>query len=234
VSLTVLMPALNEQESIETAVLRVRSVLEHVADEFEIVVMNDGSTDRTGEIALRLAAQDTRIRVVHSERNRNYGITLQRGIRDARCEWIVHDGADLPLAPEDFPNFIAHFDTADVIVARRTSLPGYTRWRLVTSHVYSRMVHALFRSAVVDKNFTQFFRRSFAQSIRFVTTSPSVTTPELILRAEHTGKRVIEIVADFQRRDAGAHHFGKPKDIAWTALDLLRLRWHTLWHGWEG
>ncbi len=228
-----LMPVLNEQESLEAAVERVRSVLEREADEFEIVVMNDGSTDRTAAIAERLAARDARIRVVHNERNLNYGITLQRGIREARCEWIVHDGADLPLAPEDFHEFFAHFDEADVIVAQRTSLPGYTRWRLVTSRVYRRMVHVLFSSSVADMNFTQFFRRGYAQSIRFATTSPSVTTPELILRAERTGKRVIEIIATFQRREAGIHHFGRLKDISWSTLDLLRLRWHTLWRGWQ-
>lgn len=227
------MPVLNEEQSVEAAVLRVRSVLERVADEFEIVVMNDGSTDRTGSIAERLARADARIRVVHNECNLNYGITLQRGIREARCEWIVHDGADLPLAPEDFPKFIACFDAADVIVARRTSLPGFTRWRQVTSGVYRRMVHGLFSSSVADMNFTQFFRRDYAQSVRFATTSPSVATPELILRAERTGKRVIEIAVDFQRREAGTHHFGKLKDITWTALDLLRLRWRTLWRGWQ-
>ena len=129
VSLSVVMPGLNEEVSIEGAVERVVAALEHSVDEFEIIVINDGSTDRMGEIADRLARADPRIRVVHNERNLNYGVSLARGIATARCEWIVHEGMDLTLAPEDFESFIARFADADVVVARRLVRSAHSRWR---------------------------------------------------------------------------------------------------------
>lgn len=232
VSITVLMPALDESESIGAAIVRVRGVLDRIADDWEILVLDDGSTDDTSARARSAAGEDPRIRISRSDLNMNYGLILQRGIREACCEWIVHDGADLPLAPEDFPRFIERFEDADVIVARRPRLTGYTRWRMLTSWGFAGLLRALFVPRSRDLNFTQFFRRSYAQSIDFVTTAPSTVTPELILRAERTGRRVVEVTAEFRRREAGQHHFGRFKDIRWTFADLLRLRLVTWLRGW--
>jgi hypothetical protein len=66
-----------------------------------------------------------------------------------------------------------------------------------------------------------------------MSTSPAFVTPELILRAERSGKRVREVGAVFQRREAGKGHFGKPKDVLWTLQDMLRLRLRVWLRGWE-
>ena len=133
VSLSLVLPGLNEEQNIERAVGRAASALERLADDFEIIVINDGSTDRTGELAERLAAKDCRIRVLHNERNMNYGVSLQRGIQAARHDWIFHNGLDLPLDPEDIDKFIPLFDEADVLVARRLNRSAHSPWRRLTS-----------------------------------------------------------------------------------------------------
>ena len=79
----------------------------------------------------------------------------------------------------------------------------------------------------------QFYRRSFVQSIDVMSPSPAFITPELILRAEHTGKTVREVTVEFRRRGAGKAHFGKPRDVLWTLKDMLRFRWHTWFRGWN-
>ncbi len=133
ISLSLVMPALNEEENVERALRRSLDALGRLADDFEIIVIDDGSSDRTGEIAEALAAEEPRIRVLHNERNLNYGVSLVRGIRAARCEWIGHNGMDLPLAPEDLGEFTPYFGAADVIAARRSpprAAPGTGRpWR---------------------------------------------------------------------------------------------------------
>jgi len=233
VSLSVVMPGLNEEASVERAVERVVAALERSVDDFEIIVINDGSTDRMGEISDRLARADPRVRVIHNERNLNYGVSLARGIAAARCEWIVHEGMDLPLAPEDFDSFIARFADADVVVARRFDRSAHSPWRQLTSWTNNWLLRLLYRPRTVDLNFVQFYRREYAQATPLLSTSPAFVTPELILRAEHTGRRVVEVDAEFRRRKAGKAHFGRPKDIAWTLKDMLKLRARTLRFGWK-
>jgi glycosyltransferase involved in cell wall biosynthesis len=232
-SLSLVMPAFNEEAGIVTAVRRARSALARFADDWEILVVDDGSTDRTGEIADRLAAEESGVRVLHNERNLNYGLSLRRGLSEARCTWILHDGVDLPLAPEDFELFRPHFAEADVIVASRPDRAAHPPWRRVTSYVNRTLVRVLFAPRARDLNFVQFYRRTFVQSLRPRSTSPAFLTPELILRAERTGARVVEVEATFRRREHGGGHFGRPKDILWTLGDMLRLRLRTALVGWS-
>jgi glycosyltransferase involved in cell wall biosynthesis len=233
VSLSLVMPGLNEEQNVERAVRRARAALERLTDEFEILVIDDGSRDRTGEIAGALAAEDPRIRVLRNERNLNYGVSLARGIRAARCEWILHDGMDLPLAPEDLPLFTPHFRDADVIVVRRTSRAAHSPWRKLTSWVNHGLLRLLFAPRARDLNFVQFYRRAWVQGVNIASTSPAFVTPELILRAERGGRCVREVEAEFRRREAGRAHFGRPRDIAWTLRDMLRLRVATWLRGWR-
>ncbi len=232
-SLSLVMPGLNEEASVEGAVRRSLAALEKHADEFEIIVIDDGSTDGMGAIADRLAGENPRVRVIHNERNLNYGISLARGIRAARCDWILHNGMDLPLAPEDLPLFRPQFVAADVIVVRRTSRAAHSPWRKLTSWVNNALLRLLFAPKVGDLNFTQFYRRAWVQGVEITSTSPAFVTPELILRAQHGGRVVREVEAEFRRREAGKAHFGKLDDILWTLKDMLRLRLRTWQRGWQ-
>ncbi len=233
VSLSVIMAGLDEEANVEGAVKRLTAALEICVDEFEIIVVNDGSRDRTGEIADRLAAEDARIRVVHHEQNLNYGVCLARGIAEARCEWILHEPMDLPLAPADIPSFFPHFADADVVVARRIDRSAHSRWRKLTSWTNQLLLHLLFRPHTTDLNFVQFYRRSFAQAIDLRSTSPAFVTPELILTAERRGRRVRQVDAEFRRRERGHAHFGWPADILWTLRDMWALRLRTWLRGWN-
>jgi len=233
ISLSVVLPGLNEEANVERAVRRTLKALESNRVDFEILVIDDGSRDRTGEIAERLAADDDRIRVIRNPHNVNYGVSLHRGIREARREWVLHNGMDLPLDPEDLPTLLRHCEEADVIVASRTSRSAHSPWRRLTSWTNNQLLRLLFAPRTRDLNFTQLYRRSFLSTLTPLSTSPAFVTPELILRAEQLGLRVREVSVEFRRREAGKAHFGKPKDILWTLRDMIRLRLHTWLRGWQ-
>ena len=233
VSLSVIMPGLNEEASVEKAVRRTIEALETRTDSFEVIVIDDGSTDRTGAIADALAAEDPRVRVLHNERNLNYGICLERGIDAARCDWILHNGMDLPFAPEDLDRFTPHFRDADVVVACRFDRAAHSPWRTLTSMVNALLLRVLFAPKTTDLNFVQFYRGAWVKTVALRSTSPAFVTPELILRAERTGRRVVEVRTEFRRRERGRAHFGRPKDILWTLRDMVALRIATWLRGWS-
>ncbi len=231
-SLSLVMCAHDEEAGLEDAVKRSTAALERCAGDFEIIIVDDGSTDRTGEIADRLAAADERVRVLHNESNLNYGVSLKRGIDSARCEFLFHDGVDLPLAPEDLPEFLPALPGADVVVVSRHDRSAHSPWRVLTSWGNAQLLRLLFRPRCADLNFVQFYRTGWVQSVPLRSTSPAFVTPELILRAERSGGTLREVRAEFRKRETGRAHFGRPKDILWTLRDMLRLRLHTWLRGW--
>ena len=145
VSLSVVMAGLNEESNIRRAVETMRDALKTCTDEFEIIVIDDGSRDATGAIADRIAEEDPRIRVHHNPVNVNYGLSLKRGIALATCDWILHEPLDLPLEPSDIHLFIGHFSEADVVVARRIDRSANSTWRRLTSWANNLLLRALFR-----------------------------------------------------------------------------------------
>jgi hypothetical protein len=173
------------------------------------------------------------VRVLRNEHPRSYGHALLQGIRAARCEWVFHEPMDLPLAPEEIGPFVERLRDSDVVVARRRSRAAHSPWRKLTSWTNHLLLRLLFAPRTADLNFTQFYRRSLVAAMPLVTRGPASVTPELILRAERTGLRVREVETEFHRREAGRAHFGRPRDILWTLVDMLRLRLHTWRRGWR-
>jgi glycosyltransferase involved in cell wall biosynthesis len=231
-SLTVVMPGYDEEANVERAIAAVLAGLEAGFPDFELLVIDDGSRDRTAELAERAAARDPRVRVLRNERNLNYGLSLRRGLAEARCEWVLHEPMDLPLAPADFSRLADAMAGADVVVAVRHDRSAHSPWRQLTSLVHHALLRLLFRPRTRDLNFVQAYRRAWVQGLRVRSTSPAFVTPELILRAERGGGVVREVEAEFRRRERGSAHFGRPRDILWTLRDMLALRLRTAFAGW--
>jgi len=116
-SFTVVMPAFNEEDGIVDTLERLRERLATLDVASEIVVVDDGSTDRTSE----LLASQTGIRVVRHDRNLGYGAALKTGIRHARHPLIVITDADGSYPNERIPELVARANTADMVVGARTS-----------------------------------------------------------------------------------------------------------------
>src|SRR5512135_966459 len=87
--LSVFLPAYNEESHVKETTLRVRTTLMKVADKWEILIINDGSKDRTGNIARELHEKDKRIRVIEHKINRGYGAALKSGFYNAKYAWIA-------------------------------------------------------------------------------------------------------------------------------------------------
>ena len=223
-SLSFVLFVKDEEALVEPAVRRAIQAIERDFDDFEIVLVDDGSRDRTGAIMDRLAKEDARVIVRHNLINLNVGISIQRGLAAASKELAVYDGVDLPLAPEDVGGLADLMVDCDLLVLERTSFAGYTRWRRATSEINRALLRVLFGAPYRDLNYSQVFRCSVLPRILPLAKSPAFTAPEMILRARRLGLRVKPTPVAYHARPVGTGSLGRPHDILWSLYDMLRFR----------
>jgi undecaprenyl-phosphate 4-deoxy-4-formamido-L-arabinose transferase len=231
-SISLVIPVYNERDNIISTVRRCVQALSQDFTDFELILIDDGSTDGTGAVMDDLAESDERVHVLHNNVNLNVGISVQRGIAIATKNYIVHNAVDLSLPVEDIANFMHHMKDCDLLVLERKSYSGYTLWRLITSKINRLFLRVLFGyNDMSDMNFTQIYRLNIMSKILPLAKSPAFTTPEMILRARRLGLRVKSLIADYQPCTKSKGSFGKPHDILWSMYDMLRFRlkvWNTL------
>lgn len=224
-SLSLVMPVYNEASLVEAAVKRCVEVLSRDFNDFEVILVDDGSTDGTGEIMDKSAANDKRIRVLHNYINLNIGISVPRGMMTATKDFVIWNSVDLPLAIEDIAGLMQYMKDCDVLVLERKSYSGYTLWRWITSKINRLLLWIMFGLRDIrDMNFTFICRRSVIPMLLPLSRSPVFAMPEMILRAKRTGLRVKLSDVDYHPRQTGKGAFGKPHDILWTMYDMFRFR----------
>ena len=218
----------NEADLLGAAVERcLRALTKDFAD-FELVLVDDGSTDATGTMMDALAARNDRIVVLHNLINLHIGMSIQRGLVASSKEIVVYNGVDLPLAPEDVAGLVELMEDCDVLLLNRTSFAGYTRWRWFISHANRFLLRLFFRCPFEDMNFSQMVRRSAVPQILPMARSPGFTAPELILRAMRLGLRVRSVPVAYHARPVRTGSLGRPHDLLWPLYELLRFRF-TAW-----
>ena len=113
------VPCHNEEGNVEAVVRGLLTTLGALGVPFEVVVVDDGSTDRTAEVVRRLAQQDRRVRLVQHPRNIGYGAALRTGFASARYPWVFFTDGDGQFDPRDFVRLVPHTASADLVVGYR-------------------------------------------------------------------------------------------------------------------
>jgi polyisoprenyl-phosphate glycosyltransferase len=140
--LSIVAPVFNEQELVEEFVGRARAAAAEY--DFELVLVNDGSQDATGEILDRVAAQDTRVRVIHLSRNFGHQAALTAGLEHAAGDVVVMIDADLQDPPELIGQMVAEWSRgADVVYAVRRQREGETAFKLATASWFYKLFDKL-------------------------------------------------------------------------------------------
>ncbi len=226
-SVSLILPVYNEKNLLGPAVERCLKALKEQFTDYEVIVVDDGSTDGIAGVLERTGQEGPHLRVIDNVVNLNVGIAVQRGMMSARCEYVVHNAVDLPLAPEEIGSLVELMDGSDLLILERSSYAGYIRWRVVTSVVNRLLLRLLFPWTVgniFDLNFTQIYRRDVLHQILPLAKSPAFTTPEMILRARYLRLAVKTALVDYKPRPSGKGAFGKPHDILWSMYDMFRFR----------
>lgn len=178
------VPAYNEEGGIEGTLERLKSVLEALGRPYEIIVVNDGSRDRTPEVVSRIVG----VRVVSHPINIGYGNALKTGILQARYEWIGIVDADGSYPVHELPRLVAEMEKGfDMVIARRENLADHDKWlKRLFRRAYIAIISLLTGSKALDPNSGfRLFRREVAEEyFDFLCGAFSFTTSLTVLALE--------------------------------------------------
>jgi glycosyltransferase involved in cell wall biosynthesis len=223
-SLTAVIPAYNEERLLEATVRRAVASLARSLDRFELLLVDDASTDGTRALSDALARELPSVRVVHNERNLKQGGCLRLGFRLARHDLVTHNAVDYPFDFDDLPLLIRHFPAADVVVATRRSYPGVSASRMALSSVNRVLIRLLFGIGIRDCNFVQVYKRSVLAAQACFSTATNFVTVEHIVRTHHAGHRIVAVPCAYHPREVGSSSSGTLRHMALALRDMARLR----------
>jgi glycosyltransferase involved in cell wall biosynthesis len=195
----------NEEAYVERSVAAARAVLEEMGGDWEIVIVDDASTDGTGARADALARADARVRVLHNPVNRRLGGTLRAGYAAATKDLVFYTDADLPVDCGQLPRAVRllEYQQADLLAGYRFDRTSEGLHRALYTIGYHVLIRLLFGLRIRDVNFAfKLFRRSLLQRIE-LKSEGSFIDAELLLRARQAGAVMIQLGLDYFPRTRG-------------------------------
>ncbi len=225
--LSVFLPTYNEEKNITSVVAGVLAVLSAVADRYELVIVNDGSTDRTSEAVERLVQNDNHVRCIHHKNNRGYGAALSSGLYACRYEWISFIDADGQFDFSEIARFITiqRETEADLVVGYYLSraVPIY---RKLNSFLWQTLIFLFFGLRVrdIDCGF-KLIRRKVVEAIpKLESERGAFISTEFLVKAKRAGFRIVEVGVHHYPRRSGSATGANLNVIIKSFVDLLRLR----------
>ncbi|HEX6868758.1 MAG TPA: glycosyltransferase family 2 protein [Candidatus Limnocylindrales bacterium] len=225
--LSYFFPAHNEEANLEGLVDEALATLPSIADTFEIIAVNDGSRDRTREIADALAARHPGVvRVVHHDVNQGYGAALRTGFAFSRYELVAFTDGDRQFRVEDLARLTARLagpDAPDVVAGFRIKRADPIL-RTVYAKAYRLANRIFFGLRVTDVDCAcKLFRSSALEGLR-VESGGAFFSAELLIKLRAAGRTVVEVGIPHYPRTAGSPTGAKPSVIARAVRDFWRLR----------
>ena len=213
-------PVYRDEKTVEIVATKAIAVLKEVAADYEVIIVDDGSPDRSGEIADRLARGNPAISVVHHPRNLGYGAAIKSGFAKARCEWICFTDGDDEYDVGDLHKLIALRDFYDLIITFRY-VKTYSSDRQFISWVYNSLLRMLFRTPYRDiSTGLRLVRKSLIDQIRSYSNSPFIGA-EITIKAMLKGYRIGEVgIQTFPRQFGQGASTSMPNILA-TIRDMM-------------
>lgn len=230
-SLTIFYPMWNEEATIERAVGAAFEagdllVAKGEIERYDVLIVDDASTDRTGAMADAMAAADPRVSVVHHPTNRKLGGSLKTGFANATGELILYTDADLPFDMAEATKAVRlmRIYEADIVSAYRFDRTGEGARRLVYSYVYNHLVQTMFGLRLRDMNFAfKLVRKSVFGNVE-LRSEGSFIDVELLARAQRLGFRIVQFGVDYFPRTRGISTLSSNGVILTIVREMLGLR----------
>ena len=223
-TLTIIIPALNEEGNLASAVT---TVLEAIGDRFanyELLIFDDGSTDQTGTVADGLAAGNPHIRVIHNQKNMGFGYNYGRGVELARMEYVTMFPGDNEIPGEAISTILDAVGSADIVVPYISTPAVRNVSRRIVSSAFVGLINFLFGLRLRYFNGPCVHRRSLLQSVP-MRTHGFAYMAAILVRLIRSGCSYVEVPMPLQSRQHGRSKAFKPKNVASVLRTIGELVW---------
>ncbi|HVE58195.1 MAG TPA: glycosyltransferase family 2 protein [Pyrinomonadaceae bacterium] len=221
--ISVFFPAYNDAQSIEKLVENALAVLPGLTDDYEVIVINDGSTDNTQDVLDQLQAKHPEVRIVEHETNKGYGAALRSGFNAASKDLVFYTDGDGQYDVREllklFPLLTENVDVVNGYKLERTDKVN----RKIIGSSYNHLAHFLFSLPIrdVDCDF-RLIRRAILGKIALHSTSGSICV-ELVYKLRKAGANFKEVGVNHYARQFGQSQFFTVRRVSKTLLDFFLL-----------
>ena len=224
ISVTAFFPAYYDEGNIGKVVRKAVQVLEELRlKDYEVIVIEDGSPDKTGEVADELAAEFEKVRVIHHEKNMGYGATLRDGFVNAKMDYVFYSDGDNQFDLDELKKFVALIPFTDIVVGYRKT-KQYSLWRKFTSLSYNYVLKMLFgiRYWDIDCAF-KIFKTDLFKKIQIESIDAFIDA-EIMLKAKLLGYTSTELGVKHLPRVDGISTGARPSVIIRTIKEIIAFK----------
>ncbi len=223
-SVAIFFPVYSDESTVRAVAMKSLKVLDEIASEKRVIIVDDGSPDNSGKIADEIAGEYSDVLAVHHETNLGYGAALKTGFKNAmKYDWICFLDGDDQYDANDLVHISSLFHHYDLIITFRYS-KIYGTTRLFISYVYNFILRLLFRSPFKDHSCgLKAIRSDLVRNMSITANSPFVGA-EIIIKSMVRGYPIGEVGIKTYPRRFGESHSTSLKNILGSIRDMLRVR----------
>ncbi len=223
-SISVIIPAFNEEQNLETTVKEMLSVLDHRFGSYEIIIINDGSTDKTAQVASRIASSNLNVKFMNRAKNMGLGYTVREGYDLAAKDYTVWNPGDGGMKKESFDAMFNMIGKRDLIVPYIANPEFRSLARRFVSKMYITILNLLFGLRLRCYNGTVIYRTSFLKAVKSSTYGFFFFAETLIVLLK-SGCSYIEVPTYHQQRKHGKSKAFTFKNISEIMKTAILLAW---------
>lgn len=222
-SLSIFVPAFNEEGNIYACLKSLIEIADQITDTYEILVIDDGSTDQTKTIAENMQAKNSNIRVISHESNQGYGSALATGIKNCRYKYIFFTDADLQFDLSGLHSFLPHTSSYDAIIGYR-----YNRQdpliRILNAKGWNLLVRLFFQLRVKDINCAfKLFKKDAIQKIDILSKG-AMASAEILIKLRRNDISILELPVKHKPRKWGSATGAKLSVIMLAINELIQIK----------
>jgi len=223
-SISFVFPMFNEKENVNQTISKAGKLAKELTDDYEIIVVDDASTDGSADAVETIAIRDHHIKSIRLKVNSKIGGAIKEGFKNASKEVIIYTDFDFPVKERDIKEALNLLENYDIITAYSLIIKHLRLKRIVLSKSYNFLVEILFGLHIQDINAGfKIYRKKVFEDINLRSRSPFISA-EILVEAARKNLRIRQYGLIFEDRQKGKSHVSKMSIVMKTFYDMLVYR----------